>query len=127
MINKVFLQPIAETDNSDCYYQTLLLQASCCCMNVLELALPPQYFALTHKDLDKDMLCVQDHLTSQRLVFRLCCSQLLLFVSQFFLCFLTGAPQTFHLLSQLHSALTVLQKGFLQRKVILLVMLAIYI
>jgi len=62
-----------------------------------------------------------NHLQSQSLVFNLRGFQLFLLVSELFLCFLTGAPQTFHLVSRVHSFLTVFQKRFLQRKLLLLI------
>lgn len=61
------------------------------------------------------LLCTQDYLKSQRLVFSLCCSQLPLLLPELLLCFLAGAPQTLHVLSRAYSVLTVLQKGFLQK------------
>lgn len=66
-------------------------------------------------------MCALDYLQSQTLVLSVRGGQLLLRLSEFLLCLLTGAPQVLHLVPPVHSALTVLQKGFLQRKLILLI------
>lgn len=56
------------------------------------------------------------YLKFQSLVFSLRGRQLSLPVPQLLPCFLTGAAQGLHLVPYVHSVLTVLQKGFLQRQ-----------
>lgn len=72
-----------------------------------------------HVHSHRKSLCLRDYLKPESLVFSLYCSQLALLVSELLLCFLIGAPQTFHIVSRAHSLLTVVQKGFLQRELIL--------